>query len=270
MSFSAKDIGISAFNPRIRARGSVFARFKKFGEDFIVREVPPDRARAARPREVPPDLREVPPEDHEGRTSASCRPTTVEPVSFGGGPVPRTDPRIFQPFRPAPPRPAPPNADNREEKSPEEHAELENARRTFGAATTGPSTSPSGPRPTSSRRHEEHLLPNVDGTTARQGKLPRFWRFLVSKQHRSTPEAVDVISRKLGVDRERISFAGMKDKRGITSQYMTVRQARDVRYSCNRVKVAFPWQWVHESCWDQAGGRGGRRRRGAWRGGGGD
>ncbi|ESS31725.1 tRNA pseudouridine synthase D [Toxoplasma gondii VEG] len=45
-------------------------------------------------------------------------------------------------------------------------------------------------------------------------------RFILTKHNRETPEALEVLARVTGVDIKRFSFAGMKDRRAVTSQWI--------------------------------------------------
>ncbi|PFH32911.1 hypothetical protein BESB_015240 [Besnoitia besnoiti] len=45
-------------------------------------------------------------------------------------------------------------------------------------------------------------------------------RFILTKHNRETPEAIEVLARATGIDAKRFSFAGMKDRRAITSQWI--------------------------------------------------
>ena len=52
----------------------------------------------------------------------------------------------------------------------------------------------------------------------------------VTKKGLTTFEAADVLARGAGVERDRIAYAGLKDKDGITGQFMTVEGGRPYRH----------------------------------------
>ncbi|CAD7939192.1 unnamed protein product [Amoebophrya sp. A120] len=75
--------------------------------------------------------------------------------------------------------------------------------------------------------------PNREQETLPAGKkakwTPRHLWFTVAKRHRTSEEARSLIAKHLGVSTERISYAGLKDRRGITFQFMSVRAGDEAR-----------------------------------------
>src|SRR4051812_45860714 len=49
-----------------------------------------------------------------------------------------------------------------------------------------------------------------------------FALYRLTKQSLSTLEAIDAIARRWKLPRQKIAFAGLKDKHALTSQYMTI------------------------------------------------
>lgn len=50
-----------------------------------------------------------------------------------------------------------------------------------------------------------------------------FGLYGLEKRGLETQEAITIISRQWGIDRHDIGFGGLKDKKGVTQQYITVR-----------------------------------------------
>ena len=54
--------------------------------------------------------------------------------------------------------------------------------------------------------------------------------FLMWKRNITTLRAIKIVRKKLGVSRKRISFAGEKDKRAVTEQYISIKGLKDFKY----------------------------------------
>ena len=68
-----------------------------------------------------------------------------------------------------------------------------------------------------------------------------FQYFLMWKRNLTTIRAIKIISKKLKISKKRISFAGEKDKKAITEQYISIRGLRDFqeRYDFGNVKLKY-------------------------------
>lgn len=59
----------------------------------------------------------------------------------------------------------------------------------------------------------------------------------VKKINRNTLDIVDILSRKLKLDKKDIGFAGMKDKRAVTSQVFSIRTEKEIKNDINEVEI---------------------------------
>lgn len=62
----------------------------------------------------------------------------------------------------------------------------------------------------------------VEELTAAVADGGRFAWYRLTKQSLGTPEAIDTLSRKWQIPRQRISYGGLKDKHAVTRQYVTI------------------------------------------------
>lgn len=61
-----------------------------------------------------------------------------------------------------------------------------------------------------------------DKQRAREAQPGKYLKFVMQKENKDTSEAIQLISRMFGFRNAQIKFAGMKDKRGVTSQAVTI------------------------------------------------
>ena len=68
-----------------------------------------------------------------------------------------------------------------------------------------------------------------------------FKYFIMWKRNLTTIRAIKIVSRKLKISKRRISFAGEKDKRAITEQYIAIRGLKEYRelYDFGNVKLKY-------------------------------
>lgn len=69
------------------------------------------------------------------------------------------------------------------------------------------------------------------------GEKPYFV-YRVTKKKLTTLEAISIVAKEAGVEKSEISFAGLKDRQGITVQHLSVRGGREVRIDAPELKVA--------------------------------
>lgn len=79
-------------------------------------------------------------------------------------------------------------------------------------------------------KHKSSMADRKDATRRTNGQwpndLPEYLRFIMLKQNISTNAAIDFISDAIKVGDTRFQYAGVKDKRGTTTQWVTMRFGR--------------------------------------------
>jgi len=74
-----------------------------------------------------------------------------------------------------------------------------------------------------------------NGTVGKEGP---YFVYRVTKRKMTTPEAAQILARESKVAAKDVSFAGLKDKQGITVQYVSVRGGKQVSWSGPELKIA--------------------------------
>jgi len=67
----------------------------------------------------------------------------------------------------------------------------------------------------------------------------RFSYFILKKENLSTPEALKIISTKLNIPLKKISFAGLKDKRAITQQLISINKITKKELNLKNLSTKF-------------------------------
>jgi len=68
-----------------------------------------------------------------------------------------------------------------------------------------------------------------------------FQYFLMRKRNLTTLRAIKIVSKKLKISKKRISFAGEKDKRAVTEQYISIKGLKNFKeyYDFGNVKLMY-------------------------------
>lgn len=67
----------------------------------------------------------------------------------------------------------------------------------------------------------------------------RFALYRLRKRDIGTPEAVDRILRHFGLPRSAVSYGGLKDRHAVTTQHLTIRQARSDGFQSDRCELQY-------------------------------
>jgi len=59
----------------------------------------------------------------------------------------------------------------------------------------------------------------------------------IKKTNKNTLDIVDILANKLKINKKDIGFAGMKDKKAVTTQYFSIRTSKDIRNDLDDIEI---------------------------------